>query len=512
MGPGGDYEHICPVAAEFGSPNQQTLCILPGTYSVPCEVNAHLVGVEGYTATVIDGDLVTRLGFLWGLSVYGRLEAGIRDQRGPSIFDSFVMGSLVVHGSDDSGGAFIIGNEIHGNVTARDRVLLRRNRIMNGGIRGTGDSGGPHTFIENTISLAGVAINLDGNSLGTHLLRNRIDNCDTGIIFSPSHHGPPRPDIEQNVIRDCRIGIQMSDGIGFGRPSARNNIIVNARDYGILVPHGITYDIAQNLIIGTGSNPNAPDLGIGISASGQYGPVLIGHNTIAGNKNGMNVTWITNDRPGPGGALSSNVVAFSSLNGVALDIIGEGIVTAFNNDVYGNDTDWLAYDDPTGIDGNISADPLFVDPPTGLLGLRPGSPCIDVGAASPLPVDIAGSARTVDGDGDGTALADIGAYELVPANPRGAGFWKHQCSEKPFRSLTAGELEQLFATVAESSPAFPECATIGCALFVTGGPQNKMRPKVEKELAGVWLNVATGHLGFDTPIELESMTSARTVG
>ena len=66
-------------------------------------------------------------------------------------------------------------------------------------------------------------------------------------------------------------------------------------------------------------------------------------------------------------------------------------------------------------EGNIDADPLF----TGAAGdfhLAPGSPCIDAGTNDPpggLPVtDIEGNPRPVDGNGDGVAVADMGAHEL----------------------------------------------------------------------------------------------------
>ena len=94
--------------------------------------------------------------------------------------------------------------------------------------------------------------------------------------------------------------------------------------------------------------------------------------------------------------------------------------------------------------GNIDADPLFVDPghwddggtPTQLfddtftLGdyhLLPGSPCIDAGTndvdnpdtpeIEALPdTDIAGLPRIIDGNLDGTATVDIGAYEYLPGD------------------------------------------------------------------------------------------------
>jgi len=98
----------------------------------------------------------------------------------------------------------------------------------------------------------------------------------------------------------------------------------------------------------------------------------------------------------------------------------------------------------TLLPGNIDADPLFVDPghwddagtpddPSddtfipGDYHLLPGSPCIDGGTndvdnpdtpeVETLPAtDIAGLPRTIDGNLDGTATVDIGAYEFLPGD------------------------------------------------------------------------------------------------
>jgi len=65
--------------------------------------------------------------------------------------------------------------------------------------------------------------------------------------------------------------------------------------------------------------------------------------------------------------------------------------------------------------GNINADPLFVDAANDDLRLASAaSPCVDSGANAPgLPAtDLAGNPRIVDGDRNGTAIVDMGAYEL----------------------------------------------------------------------------------------------------
>jgi hypothetical protein len=49
------------------------------------------------------------------------------------------------------------------------------------------------------------------------------------------------------------------------------------------------------------------------------------------------------------------------------------------NDVHGSEQNYLIIPDQTGINGNISADPLFADPSSGDYHLSPTSPCIDAG-------------------------------------------------------------------------------------------------------------------------------------
>lgn len=71
---------------------------------------------------------------------------------------------------------------------------------------------------------------------------------------------------------------------------------------------------------------------------------------------------------------------------------------------------------------NLNVDPRFRDPAAGDFSLLPDSPLIDAGSPDP-PVagepttDLAGNPRVVDGDGDATAIADIGAFEYVPSPP-----------------------------------------------------------------------------------------------
>ena len=96
-----------------------------------------------------------------------------------------------------------------------------------------------------------------------------------------------------------------------------------------------------------------------------------------------------------------------------------------HNDVY-NETPspYAGCADPTGTQGNISADPL-------LTAVGPnyvpdaGSPTIDAGdnGAPSLPTtDLYGNARVTDGDGDGDAVVDMGAVERAGVPFAGADY------------------------------------------------------------------------------------------
>ncbi|MHC4745005.1 MAG: LamG-like jellyroll fold domain-containing protein, partial [Planctomycetota bacterium] len=104
----------------------------------------------------------------------------------------------------------------------------------------------------------------------------------------------------------------------------------------------------------------------------------------------------------------TNCILWSNVANIDSQIAGPAVVT------YSNVQGGLM---PPGV-GNINADPLFVNAGAGNLRLSSSaSPCVDKGnnAAPDLPEkDLDGNPRVADGDGNRSAVVDMGAYELAP--------------------------------------------------------------------------------------------------
>lgn len=104
------------------------------------------------------------------------------------------------------------------------------------------------------------------------------------------------------------------------------------------------------------------------------------------------------------GISATNSIVASNPGGPGVSHEGLGSVGQWTaNDVWGNEQEYGGTD-YTGLDGNLSADPRFVNPAGGDFHLAAGSPCVDAGASSAV-------------DADGTP-ADLGAY----GGPGGSGW------------------------------------------------------------------------------------------
>ncbi|MDO8683062.1 MAG: choice-of-anchor Q domain-containing protein [Armatimonadota bacterium] len=151
-------------------------------------------------------------------------------------------------------------------------------------------------------------------------------------------------------------------------------------------------NVTNNVIIG---NINA-----GVYCSASF-PTL-NNNTISGNGTGVSCI-------GKSPHINNNIITYNNIG-----IAAEGSnPTLLHNNVYSNQNGGYI-----GLDmgsSDISYPPLFVNQAQGDYHLKSSSPCIDRGDSKAAPkYDIEGNPRSMDGNGDGSAIADIGAFEVQP--------------------------------------------------------------------------------------------------
>ncbi|HET6513986.1 MAG TPA: DUF4082 domain-containing protein [Thermodesulfovibrionales bacterium] len=229
------------------------------------------------------------------------------------------------------------------------------------------------------------------------------------------------------TIRNGSIGI-LCNNAGL---SLTNSIITGHTNYGIVISSFFEPAIGPKTALGTLTNSVIYGNGVGIYVTSyrggdSYTGVTLVNNTIVKNSsNGVETLgWF--DEHGHYGLREG--LEMTAVNSI---IWGNSAHNLFINDVC---QPWstcppsitISYSDIgditgatyTDSGGNISADPLFVNAAAGDFRLTAGSPCIDTGTNDGAPTsDIMGYPRPSDGNGDGMAITDMGAYEYPTILP-----------------------------------------------------------------------------------------------
>jgi parallel beta-helix repeat protein len=329
-------------------------------------------------------------------------------------------------------------------------------------------SGGPDLTVIDGNQAGAVVTFASGENLSAVLngfsLRNGYNSNGGGIVINQTS-----PTITNNKISGNRAdawggGIYLASA----SPLIKNNVInANNSSYGggISVQYGgspqiLGNEISDNKASSSGGaialwvpaaatiqgntlkNNSAGNYGGGIWSGITQSTVTVLQNLIVNNKAGtgagtystsagdsyINNTMVNNDSIQGGSvyipdALFVNNIVVGGSSPAAMYRSSSSLSKFSYNIVYsssGAPYDTAGSPDQSGSNGNLSADPRLSNMQLGYYGLRVDSPAIDAGSAAALSLpatDFGGMPRIADGNGDGTATLDMGAYEFDPAPP-----------------------------------------------------------------------------------------------
>jgi hypothetical protein len=255
-----------------------------------------------------------------------------------------------------------------------------------GGFGGTETSRAQRNWNTNVTTLAGAsstlvqATVLDGFTI-------HYDGSSSGVIVV---------NYSTASISNCAItGNDVGVYVYYGAASI-TNCIVSGNGYGVNVPYSPSaVTITDSAISGNGD-------GVDIAK----GVATIANCTITGNGRGVGLIAYASTL-----AVTNCIAAYNQVG--IFDYSSNSLLTLSHNDSFGNtESNYYNIAEPTGTNGNISADPLFVNRTAGDYLLVAGSPCIDTGddtVLTPGETDLDGNPRKFG------AHVDMGAYEYGAA-------------------------------------------------------------------------------------------------
>jgi parallel beta-helix repeat protein len=376
--------------------------VRPGTYTENINFFGKSVSViseKGSAVTIIDGgqhdSVVTYTGGERGIL------AGFTIRNGKSGFDT--------PGFGDGGGIRIVNGArpvILQNVITANRACTGvgiSSRFSSADIRENLITGNIQSGCSGGVGGGGISVTGDeGQFLFTQIVENNITdntlNSASGAGISLFAAGDV--EIRGNIIAsNTATGLSpcaQGGGIGIvnssGAKIVQNIITGNSAGCGGGIYWSTPFDAPGPKLFNNTIVDNDAAIGAGIYASGDNQQVTITNNIIVESDN-QTALYCTN--------LRASLIPLISFNNVF----------APQGTPYGSQCS-----NQTGINGNISADPLFMSATGQDYRLQSTSPSVDSGdngATGPFyNIDILGNPRFVDGNGDGTVVIDMGAYEF----------------------------------------------------------------------------------------------------
>lgn len=377
--------------------NGDTVLVAPGTYYENINFKGKAITVTssgGAAVTIIDGgnkeSVVTfssgegPSSWLKGFTLQHGTASPNNRYRGGGIYvsgGSPTITNNVVQNNTSCGGGFGIGLYF-------SSPLIQNNSIANNNDRGVGCSGGDGAgvlvagagtaqiignVIANNAAYSGNGGGVALESAGNALVKNNIISGNNATGLSPASQG----------------GGIYSEG-NTNDTITQNIIYNNSADQGSGIFSGSWGTIQNNTIVG-GSGPS----GLGSAIYSISGTQLQFFNNLLIGFSGQNAVYCD-------GTFSQQPSSFS--NNDAFSPSGTGFGGTCSS--------------AGSLNGNISVDPMFVNPTNQDFHLQSSSPAIDAGinSAPDLPqTDYDGKPRIMDGNNDCVSTVDIGAYELQRA-------------------------------------------------------------------------------------------------
>ncbi len=308
---------------------------------------------------------------------------------GPYVFDG-TSSSLTVQGSNNGSGAnaTILQGGATSPYVAATSATLRNFRVL---LSGSGR----------------VGVTISGS---TALAQNVIVSDTPGAVASNAVGIRTQgANVQSSTVRLERAA--GNTGIESTGTSVVSRVTTRTSDVGVVAVGG-ALDI-DNSVIDLGAS--APT-GLRAGTPASSGPVDVDakHLTVVGSAAGSRGVWSFSDK----GAVTTSVTLDNSIvrgpaQSVSATASGGGAADLdVNASDYQTEQETGGTVDPAPT-GNLDVDPAFIAPADENYALRSGSPVVDR-AAQQLSIgpDRDGNAHNFDGDGNGSPVPDMGAYEL----------------------------------------------------------------------------------------------------